>query len=319
MPGKTLLPAIVVLVASSPVGATGYWSIQHNLFDALNDTWYSPSGAAGTLIVSATTPTLTQNPDPGGAMAPTGATVYLETYFTGTIDPDRGAIFNGGSYSLTFDYDPDGGTNYQSYEISGPIGDLYVKVATTGGPSTLAGRGTFDATTKNLPDVWDDHGALSSIDSWVIVVAEDLAGFDWNSDSFVGQCGYTLFTYADWLDRDGDGVPDETDNCFMNYNPNQVDADGDGYGDACDDCPNSPPGLVIDGLGCTPGDIDRDYDVDLSDYVLFVACFNGPENPPPGNCSIYVDFDHDYDVDLSDYGVFLDCYNGPGRIPRCGS
>jgi hypothetical protein len=29
------------------------------------------------------------------------------------------------------------------------------------------------------------------------------------------------------------------------------------------------------------------------------------------------DFDLDGDVDLSDYGVFLDCYNGPNNPPAC--
>jgi cytosine/adenosine deaminase-related metal-dependent hydrolase len=45
-------------------------------------------------------------------------------------------------------------------------------------------------------------------------------------------------------DRDGDGVPDATDNCPGVFNPirpmdngMQPDADGDGMGDACDPCP----------------------------------------------------------------------------------
>jgi hypothetical protein len=36
-------------------------------------------------------------------------------------------------------------------------------------------------------------------------------------------------------DRDGDGVPDEDDNCPDTPNPDQEDMDGDGDGDACDD------------------------------------------------------------------------------------
>lgn len=35
-------------------------------------------------------------------------------------------------------------------------------------------------------------------------------------------------------DRDGDGVPDITDNCPARYNPNQYDFDFDGLGDRCD-------------------------------------------------------------------------------------
>lgn len=36
-------------------------------------------------------------------------------------------------------------------------------------------------------------------------------------------------------DDDGDGVPDEEDNCPLVANPQQQDTDGDGLGDACDD------------------------------------------------------------------------------------
>ncbi len=35
-------------------------------------------------------------------------------------------------------------------------------------------------------------------------------------------------------DRDGDGIPDDKDNCPFTPNPNQEDSDGDGTGDACD-------------------------------------------------------------------------------------
>jgi cytosine/adenosine deaminase-related metal-dependent hydrolase len=48
-------------------------------------------------------------------------------------------------------------------------------------------------------------------------------------------------------DADGDGVPDDVDNCPSIFNPprpldqgQQPDADGDGVGDACDPCPLDP-------------------------------------------------------------------------------
>lgn len=63
-------------------------------------------------------------------------------------------------------------------------------------------------------------------------------------------------------DKDGDGVPDATDNCPDVFNPirlvdgaKQADADGDKIGDACDPCP------LADGTTCTkpdPNDLDGD-------------------------------------------------------------
>ncbi|MFW5966196.1 MAG: hypothetical protein ACOCV2_01705, partial [Persicimonas sp.] len=41
-------------------------------------------------------------------------------------------------------------------------------------------------------------------------------------------------------DRDGDGIPNDEDNCPSESNPDQEDADDDGIGDACDPCPDYP-------------------------------------------------------------------------------
>jgi len=45
--------------------------------------------------------------------------------------------------------------------------------------------------------------------------------------------GFALFVMSD---ADGDGVPDDVDNCPATANADQADADGDGIGDACDSC-----------------------------------------------------------------------------------
>ena len=50
--------------------------------------------------------------------------------------------------------------------------------------------------------------------------------------------GTTLATAVAGVDTDGDGVPDNIDNCPTVANANQADADGDGVGDACDNCVN---------------------------------------------------------------------------------
>ncbi len=49
-------------------------------------------------------------------------------------------------------------------------------------------------------------------------------------------------------DLDGDGVPDDQDNCPETYNPGQEETDGDGVGDACDACQGYDDNL------------DQDYD-----------------------------------------------------------
>jgi hypothetical protein len=43
------------------------------------------------------------------------------------------------------------------------------------------------------------------------------------------------------FDGDGDGIPDSSDNCPDDANPDQEDADEDGAGDACDNCPVANP------------------------------------------------------------------------------
>jgi len=51
-------------------------------------------------------------------------------------------------------------------------------------------------------------------------------------------------------DSDGDGIPDNVDNCPSTPNPGQEDADLDGVGDACDNCP----------MQINPGQEDADND-----------------------------------------------------------
>jgi len=48
-------------------------------------------------------------------------------------------------------------------------------------------------------------------------------------------------------DNDDDGIPNVSDNCPNDFNPDQTDTDGEGAGDACDSTPNGA--LVTNGSG----------------------------------------------------------------------
>jgi hypothetical protein len=72
-----------------------------------------------------------------------------------------------------------------------------------------------------------------------------------------------LYWYFDMtspmLDTDGDGIPDNIDNCPFVSNPDQLDTNGDGVGDACDPSLTwtspVPTRLVLDHPGFVGGSI----------------------------------------------------------------
>lgn len=76
---------------------------------------------------------------------------------------------------------------------------------------------------------------------------------------------------------------------------------------------------VTEPLSPVVADCDDDGDVDLSDFGLFLACFNGPGRPPALPGCAASDLDGDGDVDLADFAVFQACFNGPDRPPACTS
>ena len=93
-----------------------------------------------------------------------------------------------------------------------------------------------------------------------------------------------------WTDSDGDGVPDDADNCPAVPNPGQADSDGDGFGDDCDICPYDPDndadgdGVCGDVDNCpavpNPGQADSDGDGFGDDCDI---CPYDPENDADGD------------------------------------
>lgn len=79
-------------------------------------------------------------------------------------------------------------------------------------------------------------------------------------------------------DDDGDGIPDDVDNCPTTPNAGQTDTDGDGVGDACDNCPTVANPGQSDGDADGTGDAcDADAPVPLTptNFAASVDCSTG--------------------------------------------
>jgi hypothetical protein len=120
---------------------------------------------------------------------------------------------------------------------------------------------------------------------------DDDKGFDSGS-------AYVFLVLAD---TDGDGVPDDSDNCPTVANLDQTDTDDDGLGDACDNCP-------------TVANLDQ---TDTDDDGLGDACDPCPQDPDP-TCEpcvmrLHIDNPQVSSGDTLRFGIYLE-HNKPQTV-----
>ncbi len=178
----------------------------------------------------------------------------------------------------------------------------------------LTGAGAeFESAVKSARDDWFFGGMVKVCFHFGRVQKRQ----EWKSDeAWSGVAAEVTVPQGSW-DSDGDGVPDQLDECVntprgtaVNRHGCPVDSDRDGVPDGLDDCPgtsNEACGLV-DIHGCP---VDRDFD-GVPDYKD--ACPTGPEGAMVDETGCPLDGDQDGVPDGLDdcpytlFGVEVDKY-----------
>ncbi|MBT8282220.1 MAG: thrombospondin type 3 repeat-containing protein, partial [Muriicola sp.] len=141
---------------------------------------------------------------------------------------------------------------------------------TTGGESVVVSSTL--GTVGNVTDL--GNGSYSAILTSGTIAGTANLSFTINGNNALAETSVSFIPY----DSDGDGVPDDIDNCPQTSNPTQEDFDGDGLGDVCDtdldgdgventqdQCSNTPLGAIVDATGC------EIFDLPLSNFNINVS------------------------------------------------
>jgi hypothetical protein len=198
----------------------------------------------------------------GGLVGGNGATI-INSYSNGNLIEGRAQI--GGLVGMNY------GTISNSYStenviegsdswIGGLVGDNRGTISKSYSTGTMSGFNVGGFVGCNINGVaisdsyWDkdtsgrtngiswDNGTSNVIGKTTAEMMQQSTFVNWDFDNLWNICEITTYPWLQWqnvtcpvLDQDSDGIPDNTDNCPLTYNPDQADNDGDGQGNVCDD------------------------------------------------------------------------------------
>jgi hypothetical protein len=152
--------------------------------------------------------------------------------------------------------------------ISGPAGGTAEVLGSPGDPAGIRMR---YASSMAFP-----VGAARGTDSFVYQVSDGIVS------------AQATVSVSVFVDADGDGVPDDVDNCLGVFNPDQRDTDGDGFGNRCDADFNNDGVVNFADLAIfrarfatsnADADLNGDGIVNFADLAIFRALFGRPPGP----------------------------------------
>ena len=184
---------------------------------------------------SGQTPTINANviSDNGGLGIDGGAPGVTQNDPNETIEPTNfptvtSVIFNAGANTSTVQ------GSIQSYPTSGIAIDIFSNP--TPDPSGYGEGAVYLGS-------WTCTTNASGFCTWSLVVAGHPTNVTTTATDSNGR-GTSEFSPV-FVDSDGDGYGDASDNCPTVYNPDQIDSDFDGHGDACDCAPFDATAFAI--------------------------------------------------------------------------
>ncbi len=192
-----------------------------------------------------------------------------------------------------------GGTLGQSANLVGGIGQNGAVVVASGTFVAPATEGEYTFRLENT--VANVIHTLNSAPAASVVIEPSIDA---------SAAGFSLTVVI--LDTDGDGVPDDQDQC-PGSNDN-LDTDGDGVPDGCDVCPGFDDNVDTDGNGtpdgcdtvAVPGDLDHDGNIDMDDYNLFLSAYGSGAGD--ANYNADADYDSDDFIGMTDFGIWYNHY-----------